>query len=325
MDSGLRKISILSKLSRYRKISTTEIKTHLETEGINVTLRTIQRDLVELSQIFPVICDDSKPMGWQLERGAELTVPNFDLTTSITFILLDKYLSNLLPQDMLERLQPFVKTARSFLREDKQISEAKWPSKIALAGKGLPLITGSIDDGIISTLYSATLHEHQIEIEYDSMTSGEIKAFLFHPHAIIVRDERLYLIGRYDNYDDIRQIAFHRITSATELTKKANIKPDFNLKSFMATGKHNVIRNDDFLNIELWGTPVLAKLLNETPLSKEQIITPFENDYKITAKVEDSDELRHWLLSMSSHATVLSPESLRQEIKEILANALSYY
>lgn len=54
-----------------RKIDTAFIHAELEARGIEVHRRTIQRDLVELSQVFPLVSDArAKPYGWRWAEDA---------------------------------------------------------------------------------------------------------------------------------------------------------------------------------------------------------------------------------------------------------------
>lgn len=325
MDSALRKISILAKLSRYKKTTARDIQKQLAGEGEPVTLRTIQRDLVELASIFPILGDESKPINWSLEKQAELIVPNFDLTTSVMFVLADKHLKDLLPPSMLSRLAPFVITAKRFLDNIPNNSASQWPKKVALHPKGLPLQPTDVDEVIMNAVYSSVLRERCLKIQYNSLASGHIDNYTIHPHGVVVRGERSYLIASYDGYDDLRQLSFSRITAAEELERKAIINNDFSLNNFVKAGEMGVLREQDKLEIKLWITPVLATILQETPLCSEQVVSPHGDDFFVTATVDNSDELRHWVLSMCNHITVMEPIELRDEIKQHLLDSLSYY
>lgn len=58
---------ILSMLPvRPRRIDTSAIEARLKERGIDVHRRTIQRDLIELAEVFPIIADErAKPFGWR--------------------------------------------------------------------------------------------------------------------------------------------------------------------------------------------------------------------------------------------------------------------
>ncbi len=70
---------------------------------------------------------------------------------------------------------------------------------------------------------------------------------------------------------------------------------------------------------------MFAKILDETPLCEKQSIEPKGENYLVRANVDDIDELRHWLLSVCNHATVVEPLALREEIKQTLRDRISWY
>ncbi len=54
-----------------RRIDTGAIETRLRERGIDVHRRTIQRDLVELAEVFPIAVDErAKPYGWRWSEDA---------------------------------------------------------------------------------------------------------------------------------------------------------------------------------------------------------------------------------------------------------------
>jgi len=63
---------ILSMLpQRPRRIDTSAIESRLRARGIDVHRRTIQRDLIELAEAFPIVADErAKPFGWRWSDDA---------------------------------------------------------------------------------------------------------------------------------------------------------------------------------------------------------------------------------------------------------------
>jgi predicted DNA-binding transcriptional regulator YafY len=56
-----------------RRIDTATLEARLRERGIDVHRRTIQRDLLELAAVFPLVSDErSKPYGWRWADDAEL-------------------------------------------------------------------------------------------------------------------------------------------------------------------------------------------------------------------------------------------------------------
>jgi hypothetical protein len=79
-----------------RRIDTATLEARLRERGIEVHRRTIQRDLLDLATVFPLVSDErSKPYGWRWADDAELlcalpalpgardTVPEIDLVLQV--------------------------------------------------------------------------------------------------------------------------------------------------------------------------------------------------------------------------------------------------
>ena len=100
-NTTLRFIEMLRMIPREpRKMSTTELREKLSDEGYDTTPRTIQRDLLTLSESFPLVCDDrSHPYGWSRAKHANTqSLPGMDTATALTFTLTEQYLSEMQPK-----------------------------------------------------------------------------------------------------------------------------------------------------------------------------------------------------------------------------------
>jgi len=76
------------------RIDVAGIQAGLARAGVNVHRRTIQRDLLELERVFPIVADESvKPFGWKWAEGAEflcsipLLIDPIDIGPEITLSL----------------------------------------------------------------------------------------------------------------------------------------------------------------------------------------------------------------------------------------------
>src|SRR3989344_116881 len=129
-----RQWQLLRLLPRYpRKITAGELQRLLEGEGHKTTKRTIERDLLFLSDIFPVSLDDrEKPYGWSWQKNAPiLDVPGLTATQALAFALVQRFLAPLLPASMLDDLKPYFKTA------EQQLSTLP-------KGRGIPSWAGKV-------------------------------------------------------------------------------------------------------------------------------------------------------------------------------------
>lgn len=324
MESFENKRAVLAKVPTKGKVTAQQIQERLTAEGNGLSLRSVQRILKSLAK-YGVIPDMGKPIGWSREQGLDLGLQSMDLSTAITLNLAEKHLEQALPPSLFRNLESYFNGARYYLRYENKMPQGLWPSKVYIHQKGMPLLPSKLDAETINVIYQAVLEEKCIRLVYRSMSSDKEQPIMFHPYGIVVRGERNYLVGQFDGYNDVRQLSFNRIISAESSYFPAIVDEDFSLEKYVQQGEMGVARSADKLAIKLWVTPVFARILDETPLCEEQVIEPKGDDFIVTALVDDTDELRHWLLSICNHATVLEPLALREEIKQTLFDSLNYY
>ena len=90
-------------------VSTSSIREHLATLGMETELRTIQRDMRILEGIFPLECrQDSVPHSWRWQR--DVSKGGMSLTQALTFRLVEDQLRDFLSPQLMQDLQPlFIK------------------------------------------------------------------------------------------------------------------------------------------------------------------------------------------------------------------------
>lgn len=78
------------------RITSGNLHARLEQEGFKVTKRTVERDLKELSSVFPIELDDrDKPFGWSWVReGAGFNLPGLTMPEALTLTLVEQHLRN---------------------------------------------------------------------------------------------------------------------------------------------------------------------------------------------------------------------------------------
>lgn len=74
MQTVLRYLLMLRHIPKQpQKIDVNTLRERLAEQGVDVSVRTIQRNLIELSEVFPLTTDErSKPFGWSLLADAPL-------------------------------------------------------------------------------------------------------------------------------------------------------------------------------------------------------------------------------------------------------------
>jgi predicted DNA-binding transcriptional regulator YafY len=309
-----------------RKIDTSSLLARLENAGYDISLRSIQRDLNELSTFLPLVADSARPQGWSWQADAEqLHLPFLDPQAALTFHLVERHLNTLLPESTLHYLSPWFRTARTVL-EANDHGVTRWPEKVRVVPRGLRLQSPPIAPTIHATLYDALLQERQVMVRYLQRQAKESKEYLVHPLGIVTRDTVIYLVCTMWDFTDVRQLALHRMQSAT-LRDASCRRPDgFCLDGYIATGAFGYPESSDLVQLEARFTNDAAAHLYECPLSDDQqIVSEGADEVKVSATVSDTRELRWWLLGFGSQVTVLGPERLREQMATAAAGMAANY
>lgn len=109
-------IDLLTKTDRY--LSTEDIRQYLDDKGIAAEIRTIQRDLNDLKEIFPLECrTDDKPYGWRWARVKDNKKQELTLVQALAFRLIETQLQSHLPSELMNELEPLFIKARFMLMD----------------------------------------------------------------------------------------------------------------------------------------------------------------------------------------------------------------
>jgi len=163
-DTLYRQWLVLSRIPRFpRRITTPELKVVLSSEGYDIHVRTIQRDLEKLSIAFPLSCDiDGRKNLWYWQESARIQdLPNMDIVTALAFGMAESYLHNILPQTTLDLLKPYFERANEVLATCNQSRLHSWPDKVAVISRGPELVIKAVNRPFDSTNNLRRLIERQ--------------------------------------------------------------------------------------------------------------------------------------------------------------------
>src|SRR5687768_2309629 len=81
------------------RIAVKDLQEQLRDADFLVTRRTVQRDLADLSTVFPLVSDDrEKPYGWSWQREASsFDLPGLSVPDALTLTLVEQHLRHQLP------------------------------------------------------------------------------------------------------------------------------------------------------------------------------------------------------------------------------------
>ncbi len=323
-DTTLRQIKLLELLPRqpYKK-STQTLKSNLSEIGFEVSTRTIQRDLKNLSSILPLISDErDKPYGWSWHKDASGLNPAMDPIEALTFSLAQEYLEPIMPSKSFKRMNIFFERANSVLKEMDKSSIKRWRDNVRVVPQWQTLIAPQINDQAESEIYDALLKGNQLEVLY--LKRGEKKAEkrVVNPLGIIAQGVVHRLVCTLDdNTEQPRHLPIHRFHKAKKNGNKL-IKPkDFKLDEFIKNQNIAYLISEKPINLEVRFQSMAGFHLTETPISENQNLKQLDDgSYLLKAQLPNTSQLRWWLLGFGDQVEVIKPKSLRQEFLQISRN-----
>lgn len=296
LETTLLAIELLRRIPSGRKVSAEELRVQLKEVGFDRDLRTIQRQLDLLSEHFRLDRDTrTKPYGYSWPKGAQgLSVPGLNLQESLLLRLAEDHLRNLLPTHLLKSMDGFFAQARQNLDPLGPPSlEREWQTKVRVVATSQPLLPPKIDPVVFETVCDALYGNRFLDVTYKN-ASGYVSESRVRPLGLAQQGPRMYLICRFEGYEDNRALAIHRLQAAAGSTLTFKRPKDFDLKQYDDDGRFGF---GDGKKVRLtfrikkdYGFHVL-----ESKLSDDQTVKEIGDDYAISATVVDSAMLEWWL------------------------------
>jgi predicted DNA-binding transcriptional regulator YafY len=328
-DTLLRQWHMLRAIPRHpRRISVREIQASLDVAGFSVTARTVQRDLMELSNAFPLVSDErEKPYGWSWQaRAPVFDLPNLSNQEALAFAMVEDYLRPLLPHALLEQLDAYFRIARARLASEHGTrGSAGWLGKIGVVQPTQSLIPPAIVAHVQGVVTDALLDDRRLEVRYRRKGEREARRYVLNPLALIQRGPLTYLLASVGDYDDVLMFALHRFDRARIAAEKARRPKEFELASFMKDGWAHYGTGKS-IRLDARFTNEAAEHLTETPLSDDQRLgNEADGRVRLRATVADTPQLRWWLLGFGDAVEVVGPAVLREWFVQTAAKMADAY
>ena len=328
-DTLLRQWQMLRMIPRHpHKVTAKSLHEKLKSEQFDVTKRTVERDLLSLSELFPLVSDErDKPYGWSWSKDAPVfDLPGLSHNEALALAMVEQHLNNLLPSSTLSQLQPYFSAARHHLSDIPQSERARsWLDKVRTVPTSQPLLPPSVKSDVQSVVFEALLADKQLSISYLKRGEDVITEYRIHPLAAVQRGGITYLSCRIADYDDLRTMALHRIQSASMLDDAVRTPEDFSIDKVISRGKFG-FGLGNMIQLEAVFYNGSGDHLFETALSADQVLTEQANStLKVSATVADTPQLAWWLLGLSDSVEVIKPEKLRFTMATTIAKMQNRY
>lgn len=177
-----------------------------------------------------------------------------------------------------------------------------------------------------ATLFNAIASQQALEIIYQPFKQ-EPETHLFHPHLLKQFNNRWFLFGREEGYNSLTSYALDRIMAVKQATiaYRPNNEIDFENYFYDMVGVSRKA-GQQTTEVHILIDKGLYPYIETKPIHGTQKLVREENGDKIV-KIEVilNRELKQLLQSYGSGVTVLSPDTLRQELEAELNKTLEKY
>lgn len=327
-----RRRAILTMLRGQAKLPLASIAARLEHFGVEVTRRTLERDLLDLEADGEIFSEGARPRVYgRVARSPLALRRQLDPAEAILMRMAEIHLRRLLPQSLDGVFAGLFEQARHSVAvgagkaSDVVSPLARWPDKVIVLPEGLPRVAPRVLPDVQAAVGEALLSGRQIKVTYWSRHRQSQAVVVLSPLALVHRGPSVYLVAATDKDPPVRSYAMQRLRRASVLDVAASTPKGFSLQRWLESGEMQFApkgRIDLVLRIHR----AVRDLLEEAPLSQDQSIEDVSVEWsRIRASVTQSTALEHWILSMGSWLVVELPTALRQQVKSQIALATVEY
>lgn len=295
-------------------------------QEMGVSEKTIRRDLDHFREVgFPLdeTVGDHGLKRWRL--GSEGTIPNL----SFTF---DEAIALYLGRHLLEPLAGtlFWDGAQRAFKKIRAMLGSNAIKYVEQFGQAFhQTMVGASDYSkkadILDQLMMGIEDHCAVFITYQSLQATEPVTYDIYPYGLSYHRGSLYVVGRAPQHNAIRHWKVDRIEEA-EVTQIPFPRPeDFDLHEHFAKS-FGVFQGQDDVHVKIWFSPDVRRYVEESNWHASQKLVK-QTDGALIAEfhLNDTEEIKRWVMSFGHHAVVMEPELLREQILEELASLVALY
>ncbi len=175
----------------------------------------------------------------------------------------------------------------------------------------------------LQTILNAIIEHKKIDITYAKFFQDTASHYVLDPHVLKEYQGVWYVSGWLESAGEIRTFALDRIKSLDMTTKTFKRRPDFNHEQYFK----EVIgithpNNKKPLRILIEVKESLIPYLNILPLHGSQKI---HADHQVEVHLIPNKEFFMRILSLGDQVKVIEPQSVVDELKEVLEKMSTFY
>ena len=171
----------------------------------------------------------------------------------------------------------------------------------------------------LTTIVDAMRESVSLSMTYQSFWMDEPATFEVEPYCVKLFEQRWYMLGKSEGYDDLRIYALDRIKALEPTERKFKLPKKFDAAKFFEDYYGIIISDDDYdvCPVALQVDAQQSNYLRTLPLHHTQVEVECNDEYSIFEyRLCPTFDFRQKILSMGGAIEVLSPEELVYQMKD---------
>ena len=156
-----------------------------------------------------------------------------------------------------------------------------------------PLLPPKIAPEVFEEVTTALQDNRWLQVRYRNAAQQQSDACVM-PLGLVQQGTSLYLVCRFEGYDNERNLALHRMASAEAQLRGFQYPDDFDLARYEADGRFGYGEGAR-IHLRFCISKPAGLHLTEARLSEDQTVQEHPDHYAISATVVDSSMLTWWL------------------------------
>lgn len=286
-------------------------------DQLEVSLRTIERDIEQLrDQMQAPIVYDRMRRGYYFSKEYNLPPIRFTEGEILSIIIGQKLLSQMEGSAVGPIFRNLREKLECLLGEESPCSNRELEEAVSF---GIAPLRGE-DWRVaqnLAELREAVFQRQQVEIIYNSISAGEKRKRQVRPYHLRFFDGAWYLIGYCLLRQEVRIFAVDRIETLRKTGAVFEYPADFKIEEYL-DGVWGIMRGRPY-HVKIWFDSHQARWIRERPLRDgERLEESADGTVILETAVSGLMEIKRWIMGFGSHAKVLEPAELREEIREEL-------
>ena len=171
----------------------------------------------------------------------------------------------------------------------------------------------------LTTIVDAMRESVALSMTYQSFWMDEPATFEVEPYCVKLFEQRWYMLGKSEGYDDLRIYALDRIKALEPTERKFKLPKKFDAAKFFEDYYGIIISDDDYdvCPVALQVDAQQSNYLRTLPLHHTQVEVERNDEYSIFEyRLCPTFDFRQKVLSMGGSVEVLAPQDLVYQMRD---------